>query len=221
MDSYKAVFFDFDYTLADATDGIVESFQYALSNLGFPPAEREAIRKTIGLPLGESFFRVTGDGSAAQADRFRALFKEKADEVMTQNTLLFPDTFETLDTLKKAGLKTAIVTTKYHYRIDETIRKYRLEKMIDLIVGGEDVKKAKPDPEGILLAAQRLELAAGEILFVGDSESDAGAAMNAKVGFAGVLTGTTSEQALQSYPHRVILHHLAELPVFIEAHSQN
>ena len=42
---YKAVFFDFDYTLGDATEAIVAGFQYAFAKMGLPEPEREAVRR--------------------------------------------------------------------------------------------------------------------------------------------------------------------------------
>ena len=44
---YKAVVFDFDYTLGDSTSGIVMSANYALEKLGYPRQETEAIRNAF------------------------------------------------------------------------------------------------------------------------------------------------------------------------------
>ncbi len=49
--TYKAVFFDFDYTLGDATDAIMAGFTHGLTLLGWPAPEREAVRRTVGQPL--------------------------------------------------------------------------------------------------------------------------------------------------------------------------
>lgn len=55
-----------------------------------------------------------------------------------------------------------------------------------------DVKIEKPNPEGLLFAIQHLKVKHMEILYVGDSLVDVKTAENAKVKFAGVLTGTTT-----------------------------
>ena len=47
MKQYKAVCFDFDYTIGDCTDSIVDGFTHGLTSLGWPAPEREAVRKTI------------------------------------------------------------------------------------------------------------------------------------------------------------------------------
>ena len=48
---FKAVCFDFDYTLADCTDSIVAGFQHGLTRLGWPSRDRETVRKTVGFML--------------------------------------------------------------------------------------------------------------------------------------------------------------------------
>ncbi len=48
---FRAVLFDFDYTLGDSSEGIVLCVNRALESLGRPPAPPEAIRPTIGLSL--------------------------------------------------------------------------------------------------------------------------------------------------------------------------
>ena len=48
---FRAIIFDFDYTLGDSTNGIVLSVNYAFEKLGFAAKDTESIRKTIGLSL--------------------------------------------------------------------------------------------------------------------------------------------------------------------------
>lgn len=197
---YQAVVFDFDYTLGDATEGIVESVNYALKNMGYLPADRESIRKTIGLSLKNTYRELTKDMSEEKGELFAAYFREKADLVMVAHTELFPDTLELLRYLKSQGLRTGIVTTKYHYRIDAILDKCQAADAVDMIVGGEDVKAPKPDPEGLLLVLAAWDLSPKQILYVGDSTVDARTAEAAGVDFAGVTTGTTTREELEVYP---------------------
>ena len=191
----KAVIFDFDYTLGDSTAGIALSINYAMENLGFEPCGIPEIRHTIGLSLKETFTALTG--RADEAERFAALFREKADEVMTANTVLFPDTVAVLETLREMGFKTGIVTTKYRYRIEQILKKFSAEQLVDVIIGAEDVKADKPAPEGLLAAISILK--ADSVLYVGDSVVDAKTAANAGVDFAAVLTGATAKADFDSY----------------------
>ncbi len=208
---YDAVVFDFDYTLGDSTEGIVASVNYGLGKLGHPSAEREAVRKTIGLSLKETYHALTGDTSEERTVLFETYFREKADEIMVGDTRLFPDTEETLQYLKNKGVHTGIVTTKYHYRIDAILAGCQATELIGVIVGGEDVKVPKPDPEGLLSMLETWSLPKGQLLYVGDSVVDAKTAQAAGVDFAGVTTGATSKEELSKYPCVGVYGSLGEL----------
>lgn len=201
---YSAVVFDFDYTLGDSTNGIVLSINYALSKLGYGERETEAIRKTVGLSLKDTFTVLTGKEDENGAQAFSKYFKEKADMVMVDNTRIYPGILESLQSLKARGYKTGIVTTKYHYRIEQILEKYGAAKLIDLIVGAEDVRIEKPNPEGLLWAVDKLGLDKKQVLYVGDSIVDAKTARNAVVDFAGVLTGTTKKDDFLEYNNILI-----------------
>lgn len=190
---YKAVIFDFDYTLGDSTNGIVHSANYALAGLGYAEKTVDGIKRTIGLSLKETFHVLTGNDDESAAAEFARLFRLKADEVMTENTVLYGGAKEVLSEFGDRGIKTGIVTTKFHYRIDAILRKFCAEELVNVIIGGEDVAREKPDPEGLLKAIELLGTERRGVLYVGDSTVDAKTARSAGVDFAAVLTGTTSD----------------------------
>ena len=202
---YKGLVFDFDYTLGDSTDGIVISVNYALNQLGYAQANREMICRTIGLHLQEIYqVMVTGQGKEVKSgedEEFSRSFIEKADQVMTENTRFFPGALELLGEWKEQGYKLGIVTTKYRYRIEEILQKYQASNIIDTIIGADNVKRPKPDPQGLLWVAKMWELPKEQLLYIGDSLVDAKTAQAAGVDFVGVASGTTTKEELQQYPH--------------------
>ncbi len=210
---YKAVIFDFDYTLGDSTNGIVLSVNYALGEMYYMEKSVSEIRRMIGLSLKETFRELTGCLDESAAERFAKLFREKADEVMTDNTVLYDATQDMLSEFKRRGIETGIVTTKFHYRIEAILRKFGAEDLIDVIVGGEDVTCEKPDPEGLLKAVETLGRDKQDVLYVGDSLVDAKTAQSAGVDFAAVLTGTTKD--LSDYYNAVITDDLHGILCFV------
>jgi phosphoglycolate phosphatase len=187
----KAILFDFDLTLADASEGIYQCMNHALNAFNYPPAGFEAVKKTIGHTLPDSFRILTGNTDAKTAESFVKVYVAHADKVMNENTFIFPPVLDVLQALSEKNLDTAIVSTKYRYRIDAVLKRDNLSPYVGCVIGGEDVKNHKPDPEGILLAIEKLGIARDEALYIGDSTIDAEAARNAAVEFCGVLTGTT------------------------------
>jgi len=209
--SYKTYIFDFDYTLADATVGICDSVNYALTQMGLSPKRREEIRKTVGMTLGDIFFTLTGISDESSAETFNSHFMYNADRVVTNTTVLFPDTIDVLTKLKQKGCNTAVVTTKVRYRVEEIQSKFNMQELIDYTVGLEDVEAPKPSPEGLLKAIARFGNDKQTVLFIGDSLIDANTAKNANVDFAAVLTGTTTKQEFQALPHILIAENLTEI----------
>jgi phosphoglycolate phosphatase len=210
---YRTFLFDFDYTLADATQGIVLSFRHAFDRLGLPAPRERDIKKTVGMPLPEAFISMAGPGRDSLLEPFARHFRAKADEVMTKYTRLYPGAVETLELLKEKGARTGIVTSKNHYRIDEALRKFDICRFVDVVVGREDVKNPKPDPEGLLRALAALGTRKEEALYVGDTLIDARAAQAAGVDFAVVLTGTTGGKEFVGYSYVLMLPSISQLPV--------
>ena len=198
---YKAVIFDFDYTLGDSTNGIVLSINHALEKLNLKTQDTKTIQKTIGLSLKDTLFELSGIQDEEAVQKFTQYFKEKADEVMVDNTRFYEGALEIMEKLGSEGRLLGIVTTKYHYRIEQILAKNNAINVIDVIVGGDDVKNEKPDPEGLLAAIDKLNVSKDQVLYVGDSIVDAKTAQSAGVDFVAVLTGTTKREEFLNYAH--------------------
>ena len=84
---YKAVFFDFDYTLGDGTKAILAGFQHAFSKMGLPQPDSEAVRRTVGMPLEEEYTLLSGDASPENRAKFRVLYTEKAGPMQVETAI--------------------------------------------------------------------------------------------------------------------------------------
>lgn len=209
---FQAVIFDFDYTLADSSRGIVASVNKALYDLGFPLAAPEAIYPTIGMSLPKTFVTLVGQEYAAQGEAFTGRFKHHADEIMVGLTTLYATVDPTMRLLKQQQKKLGIVSTKYRYRIEGVLQRDHASDLFDIIVGGEDVANHKPDPEGLYHAISVLGCSPEQALYVGDSVIDAETAKRAQVSFMAVLSGVTSREAFDDYPVLEIIDDLSHLP---------
>ncbi len=208
---YTTYLFDFDYTLADSSRGIVLCFRHVLERNGYADVTDDAIRRTIGKTLEESFSILTGETDPARLADFKQQYRKEADVHMTPNTRLFPETLDVLRRLKGRGAKVGIISTKYRFRIHDTMDQHLPEDFLDIVVGGEDVTRAKPDPEGLLHAITELGVEKTDVLYIGDSTVDAETALAAGVDFAGVTHGVTTADELACYPHCRIMASLEEL----------
>jgi len=80
---------------------------------------------------------------------------------------------------------------------------FELDKFFSVVVNSRDVQRPKPEPDMLLLAAQRLGFPPVSCLFVGDSELDQRAAKGAGTPFAGYGGGIDGDYTLEN--HRQLL----------------
>lgn len=209
---YKAVLFDFDYTLGDATFAIVAGFTHALSTMGHPVPSEDVIRHTVGLMLSDAYTSITGDNDPDRRIQFRDLFMEVGHAIQVKEPIpLFEGARELLLALYEAGIPVGIVSSKRQMALDAIFTNLGLKDKVSLIIGGNSVTRPKPDPEGLLKAAEMLSLSPSEILYCGDTIIDAQAAQDGEFPFYAVLNGTTGAQAFDSFPKVGIATHLNQL----------
>ncbi len=209
--NYKAVIFDFDYTLADSSRAVIECANNGLRGLGLPPASPDAICRTIGLSLPETLVRLAGETQRPLADEFRRFWRQRSDQIMVDWTVLLPGAREAVRSLRENGFQTGIVSTKYRSRIEAVLGREKLSDAFEVIVGGEDVSAHKPDPQGLLRAMDALGASPEKTLYVGDSVTDARTAERANVSFAAVLSGVTRREEFNGFAVHRVLENLGEL----------
>ena len=204
----KAVLFDFDYTLGDSTGPIVMGYRGGLTAMGWPAPTVEQVRPTIGHTLQDGYTMLTGDDNEARRDEFFHRFQEavgeqavlRGDAAMITETKLFPGARELLTALKEAGVAAGIVSTKLGATIRAIFAYNGMEDAVWPVIGGEDVVRAKPDPQGLYTALAQLGLRPEQVLFCGDTVIDARTAKAAGSDFCAVLNGTTPGSAFGPYP---------------------
>ena len=208
----ESVIFDFDYTLADSSEGVIECANYALWRLGLPDASDDAIRRTIGLSLPRTLTALAGEEHTGLGEEFMRLFLERAVEVMPGASLVYEFVPSLLDTLSNRGIKVGIVSSGRRRRISATLHRYGLDGRFEVIVGSEDVEELKPAPSGLLRAIDSLGTRKERCLYVGDSVTDAETARRAGVRFVAALSGVTEREAFEDYEPVIVLRSAGELP---------
>lgn len=208
----RAVIFDFDYTLADSSAGIIDCIQTSQAGMELPISGPEVIRNTIGLAVPEILVTLNGEQYRYRAEEFGRHFQRRADEVMADNTYIYDAVPKVLRTLVAAELRNAIASTKFRYRIESILARDGLQTFVHTVVGAEDVVQHKPDPECLFAALRQLEVSADEALYVGDSLPDAEAASRATIDFVAVLTGTTTALEFAAFEPVAVLDDVSALP---------
>jgi len=98
--------------------------------------------------------------------------------------LVFPGITELLGKIKGSGRRLALFTGVEKNMMEYTLNPFKLVDFFGVRITADDIRKSKPDPEGINLALSRINASAKESMYVGDSPSDIIAGKR-----AGVMTG--------------------------------
>lgn len=213
--SFTTVLFDFDYTLADSSQGAIDCINFALAEMGLAPVSDEAACRTIGLSLNDTFLSLAEHHEPHRCAEFYRLFVERADKVMSDLTVLYESVPATVQLLRERGLRLGIVSTKYRRRIHQVLQREALMHGFELVIGGEDVEQHKPHPQGLFEAMKRLQCDPESVVYVGDSVVDAELAKRAGVPLIVVLSGTTPRSDFDSYSPLAILETISDLPQFL------
>jgi len=139
------------------------------------------------------------DGSPSYVDihKVASVISEQDDESTIMNVIaevhdqfdadalsrwkLYKDAKQTLNKLKNNGKLLGLVTNVGSKAINSAIKKLELDDIFEIVITRNHVSRLKPDPEGLLMAANSLKIDPDSILFTGDSYDDLGAAKAANM----------------------------------------
>jgi HAD superfamily hydrolase (TIGR01549 family) len=196
MKEIKLIILDFDGTLSDTADLIIRTMQATIKELGLPSRTDKECGDMIGLRLIEIphvLFPECGDISELYASTYRRLFHEfNTDGAVT----LYPNVMETLMELKRRGKTLTIASSRSHASLAEYIENLGLSDIISYILGADDVKEGKPNPEAIFKTLERFDFDTDEAIMIGDTVFDINMGTNAGVKTCGVTYGNGSRESL-------------------------
>jgi pyrophosphatase PpaX len=188
---FPVVLFDLDGTVIDSGAIILASMRHAT---------REVLGREV--PDAELMAAVGGPGLEAQ---MRALAPERVDELVrvyrAHNEPLHdelaccPGMDDVLVRLREEGRRLGIVTAKQHFTVDLAFANVPIGHLFDVVVGGDDTERHKPDPQPLEFALDRLGAQADETAYVGDSPFDIRSAKAAGIHAIAVTWGRIHDRA--------------------------
>ncbi|MET1013950.1 MAG: pyrophosphatase PpaX [Paenisporosarcina sp.] len=199
--------FDFDGTLLDTNDLIIQTFLSVLGKRYPGRFTKEDCLHFIGPSLKQTFDSIDTTLTNELIQEYRALNIEMHDDLV----VAYDGVTETLRLLKSRGIKMAIVSTKMKDNIHRGLKWMGIEDVFDVVIGLDDVVNPKPDPEPILLALSKLNASKDEALMIGDNFHDIEGGQNAGVRTAGVAWTAKGEEYLASFNPTYMLQHISEL----------
>ncbi len=206
----KAVLFDLDGTLWDASASVAESFNIALSRLDLDRRiTQEEMMHEMGKTLEEIahvYFDCIDPERAVGIMRYCTAYENSYIETHGGN--LYEGLRETLEELKSMGLKLACVSNCQSGYIEAFLKYHELGDLFDDKECWGDTGKLKAD--NIALVVKRNGLKPEECIYVGDTMGDYTSAMQAGTrfihsayGYGTVPEGTASIEKITELPGKI------------------
>lgn len=187
---FDLVLFDLDGTLIDTAPEIADAVNALLAEQRLPCVEEALVRDWIGHGTRELM-----RAALAASLRSAAIAPERApalDALMPafgrhyldhcgKRSRVFDDVEPTLDALRHAGVRTAVVTNKEERYAYAVLDAHRLRDYLDLVICGDTLAAKKPDPLPVAHCMHRFRAAPERTLLVGDSEIDVATARAAGI----------------------------------------
>lgn len=180
----KAIIFDMDGTLVSSLPVIFHceneiSRKYLKASLTL-----EDVISKFGPPAHTIIRDMTRNLSAEVQTRAVADYYECYRSHVPSRGLIFPGIIDLLYKIRVSGRRLALFTGVEKNMMEYTLTPFKLAEFFEVRITADDVRKSKPDPEGINLALSRIKVNARESMYIGDSPADIVAGKR-----AGVLTG--------------------------------
>ena len=174
---FPVVLFDLDGTVIDSGSIILASMRHAATEvLGTAPADEE-LMAAVGGPGLEAQMR------ALAPDRVQELVTvyRAHNEPLHDGLVCCPGIDDVLVRLVDEGRRLGIVTAKRRETVELAFAKVPIGHLFEVIVGGDETDRHKPDPEPLLVALDRLGARPEQAAYVGDAPFDVQAAKAAGV----------------------------------------
>ena len=184
--------FDFDGTLAHSEPAYREAFLHSIRlHTGLEVDDRE-FRDFWNMTPAEVLSRYSGE----MLEEMLASFEEHYYANHHHHLIPYDGIKELLEALNDRGASVAVVSLKPRRAGEIELDITGLRPLVDLTVWGDDVKRPKPEPDGVLRAMRELGAEPGATLVIGDSPADMMMGRAARTWTAAAFWGGSSRERL-------------------------
>jgi pyrophosphatase PpaX len=183
---FRVVLFDLDGTVVDSGGIILASMRHATRTVLGREIPDHALMAAVGGPGLEAQMREFG--GERHLDELIRVYREH-NEALHDELELCVGMDDVLLRLKDEGRLLGVVSAKRRRTVELAFAATEIGHLFDVVVGGDEAEKQKPEPDLLLLALHRLGAKADDAAYVGDSPFDMQAARAAGVHGVGVTWG--------------------------------
>jgi beta-phosphoglucomutase family hydrolase len=188
----EAVLWDLDGVLVDTAPFHFQAWRELFSREGKELSEADFLR-TFGLRneaiLRDILGEVSDERTEELAQTKEKLFRSAIRGAIKAN----PGVLELLERLRDRSKKMAIVSSAPRQNVEMVLESLKARPFFDVIIAEEDAPHGKPDPQGYLLAAERLGVEPERCVVIEDAPGGVEAAKRAGMRCIGLAAGRPPE----------------------------
>jgi len=210
----KLMIFDLDGTIVDSAKDIILSVNATLKSLGLKEKSEDVISSYIGYgsvrliadAIGLDDEKLISKGVDFYWDYYR---KHSLD-----NTKLFPGTTEILEHFKEK--RKVIVSNKVKEFVVHQLKAFKIERYFEVVVGGDDLKCAKPSPCPVNDILKQFNIQKNEAIMIGDMAIDIQTGKAAGIHTCAVAYGLGKKEDLFEEKPDIVISELSKLKELIK-----
>jgi len=179
----RCVIYDCDGVLFDSFEANTKLYNDLCVWVGRGPLSEEEMQYVHIHTVFEAIHFIFGKENGLEKKALEILRERQVDlRNYVEYLKMEPHLFQTLESLKEAGILRAINTNRTT-SMKHVIERYGLGPYFEMVVTALDVKNPKPHPESIEKIIKAFKLKKEEAIFIGDSEVDKQTAESSGVRF--------------------------------------
>lgn len=191
----KVLLFDLDGTLLDSVEDVARCCNAALEKYGLPQHENRAYACFLGRGVDALITDALGSADGEFHEKVLRDYNIRYQELCAAGCKMYPGVPQMLQSLRRQGLLTAVVSNKPEAQAREVYQN-TLSSLVDGWYGQRPGWPVKPDPCGVRYVLEELGPDACPVAYVGDTEIDIATGRNAGIPVIGVSWGNRSRNFL-------------------------
>ena len=198
MVKYTDILFDFDGTLFNTGEGIMNAAQYALTQMGIEVKERAQLQRFIGPPVTAAFRNFYGM-DAENAEKAKAFFRKYYAEKGVFECCPYAGAKECLTKLKAEGVRLSIATSKPEVHAEAILKRFQMRDYFAVVAGAllDDSRVEKADVLAYALSQLGLKGDLSRAVLIGDRNYDVYGAHACGIKCIGIRIGFSEQGELE------------------------
>ncbi|MBO5349706.1 MAG: HAD-IA family hydrolase [Clostridia bacterium] len=198
MKKYEFIFFDFDGTLVDTTNGTMKSALYALKKFNIDASQEENIGKNFSGVILKDKFKEYGLDENEANEAVKYYREYQSNNTITCNEI-YPGIKEILSKLKENNKKIIIVTGKLEETTKKILDYLNILNYFDLVVGAtSDNSRVNKNEIMKYAISQYKNLDFNKAIMIGDRPTDIKAGSTYNMDTIGVLYGMGNKESFEN-----------------------